>query len=81
VMLCMCWDTQEAMEANGEASGQCGTTGAARMAHEAGVKQLVLTHMGPHVASPDVLAHAFNDVRKVYDGRIVFAEELTVLDV
>ena len=37
IMLCMCWDDQETMERNGEAHRQCGTTGAARMAQEAGV--------------------------------------------
>ncbi|MGB1749150.1 MAG: MBL fold metallo-hydrolase, partial [Dehalococcoidia bacterium] len=36
VMLCMCWDDQECMDEDGEAPGQCGTTGAARMAEEAG---------------------------------------------
>ena len=41
VMLCMCWDDQEHMDADGEAPGQCGTTGAARMAEEAGVKKLI----------------------------------------
>ena len=48
VMLCMCWDDQAVMDANGEFNGQCGTTGAARMAQEAGVKKLVLVHVGPH---------------------------------
>ena len=38
MMLCMCWDDQEVMNQSGEASGQCGTTGAAEMAQEAGVK-------------------------------------------
>lgn len=42
MMLCMCWDDQARMEALGETIGQCGTTAAARMAQEAGVKKLVL---------------------------------------
>ena len=47
LMLCMCWDDQEVMQENGEAEGQCGTTGAARMAQEAGVKRLAVVHIGP----------------------------------
>jgi ribonuclease Z len=81
VMLCMCWDTQEAMDTNGEAPGQCGTTGAARMAQEAGVKKLVLTHMGPRIAAHGVLEQAIGDVRKLFDGQVIFAEELLVIDV
>src|SRR5207244_4041410 len=38
MMVCICWDDQERMGAMGEAGGQCGTTGAARMAEEAGVR-------------------------------------------
>ena len=49
VMLCMCWDDQTAMDENGEAPGQCGTTGAARMAQDAGVAKLVLVHVGPRL--------------------------------
>ena len=45
LMLCMCWNDQDEMDGDGEGGGQCGTTGAARMAQEAGVKQ---TGAGPH---------------------------------
>src|SRR5437773_2054873 len=48
VMLCMCWDDQEVMDENGEGGGQCGPTGAARMAQAAGVTRLVLSHIGAH---------------------------------
>ena len=81
VMVCMCWDDQEVMDANGEAGGQCGTTGAARMAQEAGVKKLVLTHMGPHLSQHGPLEKGIGDVKKLYDGGVVFAEELMSLDV
>jgi hypothetical protein len=39
-LVCMCWNDQDAMDADGEAGGQCGTTGAARMAQAAGVRRL-----------------------------------------
>ncbi|MBI4607923.1 MAG: MBL fold metallo-hydrolase [Candidatus Rokubacteria bacterium] len=76
MMLCMCWDEQERMIASGEAAGQCGTTGAAEMAREAGVGKLVLVHVGPHLASHGPMEKGIGDVRRVYDGEIVFAEEL-----
>ena len=76
LMLCMCWDDQEVMNQNGESVGQCGTTGAARMAQEAGVKRLVLSHIGPHLSRHGPLEKGIGDVSKLYDGQILFAEEL-----
>ncbi len=37
VLLRVCWDDQEATDANGEHVGQRGTIGSARVAREAGV--------------------------------------------
>lgn len=76
VMLCMCWDDQEVMDQNGEADGQCGTTGAAQLAQDAGVKKLVLVHMGPHISTHGPLEKGLGDVAAVYAGEVVFAEEL-----
>ena len=81
LMLCMCWDDQEIMDANGESVGQCGTTGAARMAQEAGVKKLVLSHMGPHLSAHGPLEKGIGDVKRIYDGEVLFAEELMSLEV
>ena len=80
MMLCMCWDNQEVMERVGEARGQCGTVGAAQMANEAGVKRLVLVHMGPHVSSHGPLEKGLGDVAKIYGGEVIFAEELMKLE-
>lgn len=80
LMLCQCWGDQEEMDRNGENQGNCGTTGAGRMAQEAGVKRLVLTH-----TSDDLVTRgrekAIDDVRRVYGGEVVFAEELMSLRV
>ncbi len=76
VMLCMCWDDQQIMNANGEKVGQCGTTGAAEMAQSASIKKLVLSHMGPHLSSHGPLEKGIGDVRHIYNGDIIFAEEL-----
>jgi ribonuclease Z len=78
-LLCMCWDDQERMAAMGENLGQCGTAGAAEMAREAGVKRLVLVHIGPHLSSHGPMEKGIGDVRRIYDGEIIFAEELMPL--
>jgi ribonuclease Z len=81
VMLCMCWDDQEIMDANGEAGGQCGTIGTARMAQEAGVKKLVLVHIGPHLSGHGPMEKGIGDVRRIYDGQLLFSDELMAFDV
>lgn len=79
MLLCMCWDDHERMVETGEAFGQCGTFGAAEMARDAGVKKLVLVHVGPHLASHGPMEKGIGDVRKIFDGELVFAEELMSL--
>ena len=48
------------------------------MAQEAGVKRLVLVHVGPSgLHGP--MEKGIGDVRKIYDGEIIFADELISL--
>jgi ribonuclease BN (tRNA processing enzyme) len=49
------------------------------MAREAGVKKLVLVHVGPHLASHGPMEKGIGDVRKIFDGEIIFGEELMSL--
>ena len=77
VMLCMCWDDQEVMEESGESGGQCGTTGAGRMAQDAGVKKLVLVHIGPHLSGQGPMEKGIGDIKRIYDGELIFADELS----
>ena len=81
IMLCMCWDDQETMERNGEAHRQCGTTGAARMAQEAGVGALALVHIGPNLSRHGPMEKGLGDVRAIYDGKVIFTDELLTIDV
>ena len=77
VMLVSCWDDQERMDREEDGlTGICGTVDAAELARDAGVKKLVLTHIGPGLAVHGAMEKGIGDVSKVYDGEVVFAEEL-----
>lgn len=76
VIVCMCWNFQELMDADGEAPGQCGTTMAARLAAEAGAKKLVLTHTGPFLSRPENITKALKQVKEIFKGKVIFAKEL-----
>jgi ribonuclease Z len=78
-LLSMCWDHQETMDLDGEAAGQTGTLGAARMAREAGVAKLVLVHRGPALEAST--ERALRDMSSIFDGVVIFADELDVIEV
>ena len=56
MMLCMCWDDQETMRRSGEDVGQCGTTGAAEMAQEAGRQKAGLGSHRARTSLPDAVS-------------------------
>jgi ribonuclease Z len=80
VLVVNCWDVQERMDANGEGPGQTGTADAAHMAAGAAAKTLVLTHTGPALCEPEAREKGIAEIRRIYNGRIVFAEELMTLE-
>ena len=67
VMLCICWNDI--------------SVDAARMAQEASVKKLVMVHAGAHLSQPGNREDGIGKARKVYDGGLVFSEELMVVEV
>ena len=81
MLICMCWDTDGAMAADGVSRGMTGTGSAGMLAERAGVRTLVLTHINAHLDSPDVREEGMRDVASVFGGRVVFGEELLALDV
>ena len=81
IMFCMCWDDQDVMDLNGELVGCTGTKAAAEMAQEAGVKKLVLAHVGPNLAEVHKKEKAVNDIKSIYSGEIIFSNELMVLPI
>ncbi len=81
LMLCMCWDDQDRMDEIGESVGQCGTRDAAKLAQEAGVKKLALVHVGPYLSDAEVRKKGIADAKKIYDGELIFTDELTHIDI
>ena len=51
------------------------------MAQEAGVKKLVLVHVGPEMAGHVDQEKDIGDLRATYDGEVIFSEELLSFEV
>lgn len=81
MLICMCWDTDAAMKAEGLSGGMTGTPSAAMLAARAGVRTLVLTHISPYLDDPAVREDALREAAAAFDGLVVFGEELMTLDV
>jgi ribonuclease Z len=61
--------------------GMTGTRSAGMLAERAGVRTLVLTHVNAHLDSPAGREEGLREVASVFDGQVVFGEELLSLDV
>ena len=83
VMLCMCSgdDQNLTKEALGAYDGCSGTTRAATMAQEAGVKMLVMVHIEPGLSEHGHMEKGIGDVKKLYDGELLFSHELMSFEV
>jgi len=51
------------------------------MAQEAGLKKLVLVHVGPHLSQGGPMRKGMKGIRRIYDREIVFSEELGLVSV
>jgi ribonuclease Z len=80
-LVCMCWDTDRAMEEDGLSGGMTGTTRAGELAAEAGVGTLILTHIGPHLDQPEVREEGLREAEAAFGGPVVFGEELVSVEV
>jgi ribonuclease BN (tRNA processing enzyme) len=48
----------------------------AKLAQESGVEKLILTHIGPKLAMPDSRVRACKKLEEIYEGDIIFSDEL-----
>jgi len=75
-----CWNHETAMTLDGEGPGQTSTLDAAEMADQSGVSRLILTHTGPQLAAPGSRERGISDIASIYQGEIIFAEELMSIE-
>ncbi len=75
-LLMMCIHHQDYLDANPLGSAMTGTTDAARIAREAGVKKLVLVHQGFDLEPDESRERAVRDIKSIYGGTVVWGEEL-----
>ena len=47
-----------------------------KMAQEAGVKKLGLVHIGPHLSSHGPMEKGIGEIESLYDGEVIFSDEL-----
>jgi len=79
VIMACCWDHQERIDryaAEFGTEGMPSTLDAGRFAQAAGAQKLVLIHVGHELARHGDMEKGIADIAKVYDGQIVFSEEL-----
>ncbi len=79
-LLLHCWDLQEKM-GNAEASIITGTTDAAKIAFQAGVSRLLLSHCNPLLDQYENRLKAEQDVKTIFNGRFEFVDELSIIEI
>ena len=50
------------------------------MAQDAGVKKLVLDNIAPNISKSEVQSRGKDEITSIYSGEILFADELTKID-
>ena len=81
VLVGMCWDEQESIEASGETQSVSGTIAMATMAQAAGVRIFAPVHCGPFVSDPVAKARADAQIKAIFDGEVIWAPEVSSFDV
>ena len=76
MLLMMCWETGEVVDGSDHALGTCSIRGAAETAAAAGVRQLVMVHIGERLTRPEMRDARELEARRAWDGRIIWGEEL-----
>lgn len=75
-----CWDHQEALERDPGPISVGGTLDAANLAQEAGVKRLIISHTFHSFTQPGSKEKGITDIGNIYQGEIIFGEELMCLE-
>lgn len=80
VLVLHVWNHQDALDESGEGPGEMGTLNAAKMAEACQVKTLIVNHSTPNLTRPGSRERGVGDMARIYQGEIIFAEELIKLE-
>ena len=76
VLMMMCWESHDRMDGNEHAGASSSIQGAAETAAEAGVKQLVMVHIGARLTTAEMKGPREIEAAKAWDGRIIWGDEM-----
>jgi len=75
-LLMMCWESHERVGSSDHDLATCSILGAAETAAAAGVRQLVMVHIGERLRNPEMAEARAREAESAFDGEIVWGEEL-----
>ncbi|MEE2840844.1 MAG: MBL fold metallo-hydrolase [Chloroflexota bacterium] len=76
VLMMMCWESHDRMDGNEHAGASSSIQGAAETAAEAGVKQLVMVHIGARLTTAEMKGPREIEAAKAWDGKIIWGDEM-----
>jgi ribonuclease BN (tRNA processing enzyme) len=79
VLVLHVWDHQNALDKSGEGPGEMGTLNAAETAQACNVKTLIVNHSTPALTKPGSRERGIGAIARIFNGDIIFAEELIQL--
>ena len=76
VLMMMCWESDEVVSGTDHAGATTSIAGAAETAAEAGVKQLVMVHVGARLTQAHMHGPREVEARTLWNGKLVWGDEL-----
>jgi ribonuclease BN (tRNA processing enzyme) len=76
VLMMMCWETHDRMDGNPHADASSSVLGAAETAAEAGVKQLVMVHIGARLTTAEMKGPREIEAKQAWNGELIWGEEM-----
>jgi ribonuclease BN (tRNA processing enzyme) len=75
-LMMMCWESHDHVGGTDHDLATCSIRGAAETAAAAGVRQLVMVHIGARLRNPEMAEARAREAESAFDGEIVWGEEL-----
>jgi ribonuclease Z len=75
VMMIMCWESHDKIGGTDHELATCSIRSAAETAEEAGIKELVMVHIGARLALPENAEANEKEAREVWGGELVWGHE------